>query len=410
MHLHVQPLKNGLMLLGETHPECQSVAFALIVPCGSSLDPDGLEGTALVLQDYLFKGTVKLDAKQLSQKLDALGLQRGQSVDREYSVYSGVTLEKNLREALRLYAQILREPRLPPAELETLRSLALQSLEALEDSPMGKLFRELLRRFFPAPLGNPPGGTRESLSQIRWEDVREEFARGYVPDGAIFAIAGRFDWKSVVAWVEDALGDWRGRAPSHTALHAQPKSVTHLGKDSEQVQIALVYEAVTPADGEYLLNRFAVQVLRGGMSSRLWREVREKRGLVYTVGAQYVATRPCAGVACYAGSTPARAQETLDVMTAELRRLKDGVEPDEFARAKTRLKAGLIIQGELAMARALSLAQDWFFTAKIRSVEEQLQEIEQTTLDQLNEYLARRAPKDFLIMTLGRQPLRVSGT
>ncbi|MBI1743286.1 insulinase family protein [Candidatus Acetothermia bacterium] len=407
MHSHAQPLENGLTILGEPTGGRQSVAFSLLVPCGSTLDTSSREGTALLLQDYLFKGTGNLDAKRLAQKLDALGLQRSQSVDREFAIFSGVTLSKNLRETLKRYAQILRKPNFPPSELESLRSLALQSLDALEDSPMGKLFRELLRKFFPMPLSNSPGGTRESLNAIQLEDIYGQFERGYIPQGAIMAFAGNIDWKDVTVWVQEFFGDWTGSLLSSTSVKAQPKSVTHLEKDSEQVQIGIAYEDLTPAHKDYLLGRFALNVLRGGMSSRLFREVREKRGLVYTVGAQYIATKPFAGVACYAGSTTARAQETLDVMLTELRKLKDGALPDEFARARARLKAGLIIQGESSIARALSLTQDWFFTGKIVSVDERLKEIETITLAEVNQHLKRHAPKEFTIVTLGRNPLEV---
>ncbi len=407
MQLYVQPLKNGLTILGEPSRERQSVAFSFLIPCGSIQDSAGKEGTALLLQDYLFKGTGDLDARKLAHRLDALGLQRSQSVDREFSIFSGVTIGKNLHDVLKLCARILRQPNFPPEELESLRSLALQSLDALEDSPLGKLFRELLRKFLPSPFSNSPAGTRESLTAIAHQDIDTQFKRGYLPKGTILAFAGSFDWKEVLALCEELFGDWVGSPPAPAQTKAQTKTVTHLEKDSEQVQIGVAYESVTPAHEDYLLSRFALNVLRGGMSSRLFNEVREKRGLVYTVGAQYVTTKPFAGVACYAGSTTARAQETLDVMLTELKKLKKGAFQDEFERAKTRIKTGLIIQGESSISRALSLTQDWFFIGKIISVDERLREIETVTLAKLNEHLQKWAPHEFTVVTLGRNPLEV---
>jgi predicted Zn-dependent peptidase len=407
MQSHTHSFKNGLTVLGEPNRQRQSVAFSVLVPCGSTLDAPGQEGTALLLQDYLFKGTGDLDARKLAHRLDALGIQRSQSVDREFSIFSGVALGKNLKEVLKLYAQILRAPSFPPAELESLRSLAIQSLDALEDSPLGKLFRELLRKFLPAPFSNSPAGTRESLSAIQLNVIRNEFEHGYLPTGAILAFAGHFDWKEVLALSEELFSSWSGRPAVSAPIESQSRTVTHLEKDSEQVQIGIAYESVTPSHPEYLASRFALNILRGGMSSRLFNEVREKRGLVYTVGAQYVTTRPFAGVACYAGSTTARAQETLDVMLAELRKLKDGVHIEEFERARTKLKTGLIIQGESSIARALALTQDWFFTGKIVSVDERLGEIESVTLDHVNAHLRQWAPQAFTIVTLGKHPLEV---
>jgi predicted Zn-dependent peptidase len=228
-----------------------------------------------------------------------------------------------------------------------------------------------------------------------------------LPQGTILAFAGSFDWKETLALCEELFGDWIGSPPTPAETKAQTKTVTHLEKDSEQVQIGVAYESVTPAHEDYLLSRFALNVLRGGMSSRLFNEVREKRGLVYTVGATYVTTKPFAGIACYAGSTTARAQETLEVILNELRKLKEGAFQDEFARAKTRIKTGLIIQGESSISRALSLTQDWFFTGKIVSVDERLKEIEMITLSKLNEHLKKWAPHEFTVVTLGRNPLEV---
>src|SRR5206468_1576006 len=149
----------------------------------------------------------------------------------------------------------------------------------------------------------------------------------------------------------------------------------------------------------------AVNVLSGGMSARLFTEIREKKGLCYAVWATYQTLKDRASVVSYAGTTNERAQETLDLMLHELRRLQDGVEDEEVARVQAGLKSSLIMQQESTASRALSLASDWYYLARVRSLEEIRSAIDGLTPAAIVRYLRRCPPRDFSIVTLGPQPL-----
>jgi predicted Zn-dependent peptidase len=151
-----------------------------------------------------------------------------------------------------------------------------------------------------------------------------------------------------------------------------------------------------------------VGVLSGGMSSRLFTEVREKRGLCYTVYATHHTLRDRASVLCYAGTSSDRAQETLDVMLAELIRLAEGVEPEELNRLKARIKSALIMQQESSSARSSSIARDWFHLGRVRTLAEVGALVDGLTCQSINAYLAQHPPGDFTIVTLGPAPLEVS--
>src|SRR5207244_406201 len=150
-----------------------------------------------------------------------------------------------------------------------------------------------------------------------------------------------------------------------------------------------------------------VGVLSGGMSSRLFTEVREKRGLCYTVFASQHTHRDRACVLCYAGTSAERAQETLDVTLGELTKISQGILPEELTRLKARVKSGLIMQGESSSARSGSIARDWYHLGHARTLADIGQLVDALTVESINEYLKANPPKDFTVVTLGPNPLKV---
>jgi predicted Zn-dependent peptidase len=158
---------------------------------------------------------------------------------------------------------------------------------------------------------------------------------------------------------------------------------------------------------DYFLASGAVGVLSGGMSSRLFTEVREKRGLCYTVFASHHTQRDRACVLCYAGTSAERAQETLDVTLGELHRLAGGILPDELTRLKARVKSGLIMQGESSAARAGAVARDWYHLGQARTLAELGRLVDALSVPDINEYLEENPPKDFTVVTLGPAQLQM---
>jgi predicted Zn-dependent peptidase len=182
----------------------------------------------------------------------------------------------------------------------------------------------------------------------------------------------------------------------------------HLSKETTQTQIGIAYPSVPIGHPDYYAAHAAVSVLSGGMSARLFTEVREKRGLCYAVWASYQTFKDRASVVCYAGTTNDRAQETLDVTLGELVRLQEGIEPEEVERVQAGLKSSLIMQEESTSARAGWLASDWYYLGRVRSFDEIQAAINDLTPEGITEHLRRHPPRDFTIVTLGPKPLRWS--
>ena len=160
------------------------------------------------------------------------------------------------------------------------------------------------------------------------------------------------------------------------------------------------------ADEDYYNARMAVSVLSGSMSSRLFTEVREKRGLCYAIGARYHSLKEAAGIQCYAGTTPDKAQETLDVILGEFDRLAEGISEEEMARAKIGLKSSVILHSESSSSRAGSIGSDYYMLGRVRTLDEIKQRIEATSVESVLGFLRSHPFQDFTVVTIGPKEVR----
>ncbi len=403
--LTIQTLSNGLTLLLEPMDDVQSAAFTFLVPAGSIYDPPGGSGTATMLCEMASRGAGPRDSRQLAAALDTLGVQRSEGVNSSHLSFAGATLAENLSETLNLYADILRCPHLPEDEFEAAQSSVEQTLRSIEDEPRQKMLQELRKRVYPAPWGLPSDGTLEDLPNITLESVRGHYESCVRPNGTILGIAGRFEADRIAALIEDKFGDWTAAPEPNFLRGPSGARRDHIPHDSTQTHIGIGYRSVPYNHPDYYAAWAAVSVLSGGSSSRLFTEVRERRGLCYSVYATLSTLKHEGRVLCYAGTTTERAQETLDVTLAELRKLQEGIAPEELDRCKARAKSSLIMQQESTSSRAGSIASDWYHLDRVSSLEEVRARIEALTAETVLDYARRYPPEELTILTLGAQPL-----
>jgi predicted Zn-dependent peptidase len=399
---------NGLTLLAERMPYVRSAAFCFLAPAGSAFDPPTGRGTATVLAEMLARGAGDRDSRALALALDNLGVDHDESVATLDMRLTGATVSWNLAAALEIYADVVRRPHLPDDELDAVRSLALQDIQSLEDEPQQRVTVELRRRYYPAPLDQDRLGTVEGLQALTPQAVREHYAARFRPAGMILAVAGNVEWGPLLNLADRLFGDWSGEAaPLPKVAPATPPFVEHIAKETEQTQIAVAYPSVPLSHPDYYLARGAVNVLSGGMSARLFTEVREKRGLCYAVSASHAVLKDRGSVFAYAGTRAERAQETLDCLLGELRRLRDGITDDEVERVQAGLKSSLIMQQESSGSRASSLASDWSLLGRVRSIEEIQSAVDALTPRTIIGHLERFTPAEFRVLTLGPKPLNI---
>jgi len=401
-------LSNGTPVIVESNPGVESAAMIWLVPAGIAYDPADRLGLGALWAELLLRGAGNFDSRAQADAFDRLGSSRSSSLSSRFLTIGATSLGVNLAESLPLVTQMVRAPRFDDASIEPSRELCLQAIEALRDEPAERSALGAKARHLSPPFNRSTLGTAEGLSASTAEEIRRGWTLRAVPRGSIIAIAGRVDAGAITERLGSLLGDWEGRSVEPTPAAEPARGYAHETDQSNQVHIVLMHDASAETSADTMLERLAVSVLSGGMSSRLFTEVREKRGLCYSVHARYSTDRDFGLVSADVGTQPERAQESLDVLVAELHRLSTPagrVTPEEFGRAVVGMKSRLVFSGESTGARASALATDMFRLGRPRSLAEIAAEIDAITLDQLNAYLARRTLGRMTIQTVGPEPL-----
>jgi predicted Zn-dependent peptidase len=404
--ISTRPLDCGATLVVEAIPTASSSAVCWMLPAGAATDPPDRQGASSLFAEMLFRGADGLDSRTHSDALDRLGVQRGSYVGSRHLVVDATLLGSRLEETIPLLAGMVRRPALEAGALDPVRSLCLQALAGLDDDPQRLCGLRLREQHLAPPFDRHGYGQREHLETIGIEELRSTWPRRATPRRSILGLAGNVDADAAAAALDRALAGWTGDTPEPVPTGEPRRGQRHFAEDSAQVHLGVAYDAPAAPHEDAMLERLAVRILGGASSSRLFTEVREKRGLCYSVGASYRATRDAGYVSIYAGSTPDRGQETLDVIIDELRRLGEGVDQSEFASAVVGLKSRLVMQGESTAARAAAIAGDTFRHGRPRSLQEVAAEVDAITLDALNAYLSRRLPGALTLVAVGPAELR----
>lgn len=405
--LHSATLGNGIVILGEELPDLESVAIALHVPAGGIHDGPGRCGLANLAGEMMLRGAGDRGSRQLVEDLAMAGINWSHAVSTTHATFFGSMVARRLPEALPIYADIVRRPLLSADDFEQGRQVVLQGLAGTEDDPSHRVILAVKELAFPAPWGLPSEGLTADVESLEHSHV-EAFVRQHVrPDGMIVAAAGRLDWPGFVRQMEQLFGDWQpGREPP---INAGPRGGRwrHVEHDSQQTHIALAWDTPPYRNDESYEATAALAVLGGGTSSRFFTEVRERRGLCYSVSAGYHTQRDFASAICYAGTSGERAQETLDVMLAEIERLPGSITEDELSRVRARAKSSLVMQQESSSARAGGIGRQWYHLGHVRTLADELERIDRISPESVCGWLERNPPGELSIVSLGREPLEV---
>jgi predicted Zn-dependent peptidase len=403
--------ENGLVLIVEPMASVASAAVSWLLPAGSATDAADGDGVAALLGEMIFRGAGGRSSREHSDALDRLGIDRSSQVTTHHIRIGAALVGARLAEALPLIVDMVRRPALPPDALDAVRSLSLQTLEGLEDEPQSLVMLKARERHLPPPLNRHGHGDAAVLERATIDDVREAWRTRFVPGGSILSIAGSVDAQRVQAQLRELLAGWSGERAALRAAGAPARGVLHIAQPTAQVHIAAAWDAPRERDDDSMPERLAIGVLSGGTSARLFTEVRQKRSLCYSVGAAYHAGRDHGYVSLYAGTTPERAQQTIDVCLEEIERLRAGASEAEFRRAVIGLKSHLVMQGESTSARAAALGHDYHRLGRARSLDELAAAVDAVPFDRLTAYLAKRQIGEVTLAAIGPQPVgRSAGT
>ena len=312
---------------------------------------------------------------------------------------------ESLETALALYAEIVLNPHLPENQLEDARMMCLQEIRANQDEPTHRVMQRLRQMHYGSVLGRSTNGTEEGIREIKQEDVRRFFETNYHAGGSIVAVAGNVEADSVFRWVEKSFGRWHTKPLPEMSMASGTSGYEHIKSESSQTHIGFAFKTIPYGHPDYFRMRAGIGILSDGMSSRLFDRVREQQGLCYTVTASCHSLKQHAGVFGYAGTTPERAQQTLDVTLNEISGMTEGLSESELERWKIRIQSLLIMEQESSASRASSLASDFYQVGRPITTEELESAIESLTTDQICSYWHNHPPSDYRIVTLGPDPL-----
>lgn len=395
----------GAMLVVERMPSVASVALNWLLPAGCATDPEPDDGVAAMLSEMVFRGAGGLSSREHSDALDRQGVSRDSHVHAYHLRLTATLLGERLSGALPLLAAMITAPAFPEDAMEAVRSLCVQSLEGLQDDPQHLVMLRLREQHLPAPFNRHGYGRLDALDRCTVEDLRSAWEQRCRPSGAILAAAGAVDPGKLARQMNRLLATWSGSAEEPVEASPPRRGTVHIAQETAQVHLGVAWDAPSERAPESIVERLAITVLSGGTSARLFSEVRQKRSLCYSVGASYEAGRDRGLVTLYAGTTPARARETLDVCLQEIRRLRQGATQEEFDRAMVGIRSGIVMNGEATTARASALGLDQFRIGRPRTLQERLAEYDAVTLGQLNDYLVGREIGELTVATLGPEAL-----
>lgn len=393
-----------MALLVEPNPAVQSLALSWLVPGGFAEDPVSRLGRAAMWTEMLQRGTQSLDSRAHADAVDRLGASRHVDNGAYFLRLSSILLGERLHSTLPLLTDMVLHPRFDQDGVEPARDLALQAIASLADDPQERAVLAARERHFRSPLNRSGLGTEAGLTSITHDELVKGWKDSRNPSRAMFCAAGAVDPAELTQQLDELFADWTGESPEPVVEGSPPRGYAHETDATNQMQIVVVYDAPPESSPDSLLEKIVVSVLSGGMSGRLFSEVREKRGLCYSVSAGYRGDRDTGGVVGYVGTKPERAQESLDVLVAELHRILTGegaITREEFERARTGMKSRLVFSGESSAARAAAIGADYFRLGRCRTLAELSSEVDDVTLDRVNDYLARRKLGKMTVQTVG---------
>jgi predicted Zn-dependent peptidase len=382
MSVDVTRLPSGLVVVTDAMPQLETASLGVWVNCGSRGERADEHGISHFLEHMAFKGTARRSARQIAEEIEAVGGDLNAATGVEVTSYFARVLRADVGLALDVLSDILSNPRFDPEEITREQNVIVQEIGALEDTPDDLVFDHLQSTAFSGqPVGRSILGTPATVRSFNAERLQAYLSRNYRAPGMVVAAAGAIDHAAIVAEAERRFASFTGPAAS------APEGARFRGgarvepRDLEQVHIALALEGVPQRDPSLYSLQVFTNVLGGGMSSRLFQEVREQRGLCYAIYTFHAPYSDTGMFGLYAGTDAADAPELMRVVVGEIAAAADSLTEAEVSRAKAQMKAGLLMALESSGARVEQLARQMIIHGRVISVEEIVSKVDAVTVE-----------------------------
>lgn len=382
-------LSNGLTVVTEMVPELRSCSLGIWCGAGSRFENEKQSGLSHFLEHMFFKGTQKRTAYDIAVTMDSVGGQLNAFTDRELTCYYARVMDRHLPMALDILSDMINHSLFDAAEMEREKGVVLEEIKMYEDTPDDQVFELFNRGFYPNhPLGRPIIGYAPVVRSLTRDDLVDYVNGRYHPSNLLIACAGQVNHDELVSQVEQhfAVTSRREGPPPRSPAPEPQKHHSVYNKSCEQTYICLGAPAISYVDPRRYVMLVLDSVLGGCMSSRLFQEIREKRGLVYSVSTIQTALSDCGTFGVYAGTSAEKVAEVLDVTRDVFADVaQNGIRDEELDRAKELLKGGLALNLESTSSRMMRIARNNLYYGRFVPVEETIERIEAVTHQDVKE-------------------------
>jgi len=358
MTTQLSTLANGLQVATDRIDTVDTVSLGIWIDVGTRHEPADINGVAHFLEHMAFKGTERRSALAIAEEIEAVGGHLNAYTSRESTAYYAKMLKEDVPLALDILSDILQNSTFEPEEIERERAVILQEIGQANDTPDDIVFDYFQECAYPdQAMGRPVLGRPENIRKIERETIVGYLRDHYGARRMVLAAAGNLDHDRIAGLADNLLGSFPAEQPVTTEPASYAGGDRREQRDLEQLHLVLGFPGVVLGDPDYYAACVLSTAFGGGMSSRLFQEIREKRGLVYAIHSFVHGYRDGGLFGIYAGTGEAEAAELLPAICTEVLRLEDGLTPVELNRAKTQMKAGLLMSLESTSARCEQLAQ-----------------------------------------------------
>ncbi len=390
MKVEISHIFNGLTVVTDPMPQLESAALGVWVNAGTRNETKRVMGVSHMLEHMAFKGTEKRSARIIAEEIEAVGGYLNAYTSREQTAFHARVLKADVPLALDILADILTSPTFEAVELERERQVVLQEIGQARDTPDDIIFDHLQSVIYPdQPMGWPILGDDQTVSAFTRDDLRAYMDANYRAGGMTLVASGAVDHRSVV---ELATAEFSKLKPGTTPL---PLPANYEGgdlriiQDLEQAHLTFAFPGVANCDDEYYAAQVYVTALGGGMSSRLFQEAREKRGLCYSIYAFSHSAKESGVIGVYAGTGEAEAAEIAAVVAGEMAALAESASESEVARAKAQLKSSLLMGLERPGSRAEQIAGQMFALERVLTIEEMVRRLDAVDVNHIRRFGTR---------------------
>jgi predicted Zn-dependent peptidase len=391
-------LPNGVRVVTESIGHVQSISLGIWVATGARFESHERRGISHFLEHMLFKGTRKRPtAKQIADEMDAVGGYLNAFTDKEYTCYYARTLAEHLPLAVDILADMYTNSLFDPEETARERKVVLEEIKRRDDDPDDLVHDLFAQTIYPDhELGLPVIGRAEVVAGLTPEDLRTYMSQFYGPEAVIVAAAGNLEHEQVVALAQETLGGLKGSV-ARTEL-SRPKvkrDLLHYARPTEQVNFCIGTHGYGQMDDDKYTLAIIDTVLGGSMGSRLFQEIREKRGLAYSVGSYAATHREGGYFAAYGGTSPDTYEECLALVREEFAKVrKDGITDGEMQRAKNQFRGSIIMAQESMSSRMNRIGKSEVYFDRVIPLDEIVAAIEGVTQDDIRRVAGAVFPED----------------